>query len=417
MKILLKNAIIFDPNSHFHLKKHDLLIIDDKIVELKPKIEDESAKVIKFNNLTISPGWFDSGVSFGEPGYEERETILNGLQVAAKSGFTKILLSPNTNPPTDNHSNVSHLIKKSLNNTTSLYPIGCLSLNSEGKKMSQLYDMKEAGALAFGDYKTSISNANFLKIALEYSQSFNGLVLSYPSNRKIDNNGIVNEGVISAKTGMKGMADISEAIQISRDIQILEYVGGRLHVPFISCKKSVDLIRMAKNKKLDITCSVGLPHLLFSEESVEDFDSNFKIFPPLRSKDDQRALKEGLLEGVIDMVASMHEPINTEYKKLEFDLALPGSIGLEACFGVLLTLFPLDRVLDFLIRGAKRFDIKTSVIEPGSNADLTFFNPKEHSVLKNEDLYSTSKNCAFINCELNGKVYGSYNNGKLTLVK
>ena len=416
MKVLLKNAIVNDPNSNFHLKKYDVLIAEDKIVELKDKIEDESAKVINLKNLNISPGWFDSGVSFGEPGYEERETISNGLEVAAKSGFTKILLSPNTNPITDNHSNVSHLIKKSQNKTTSLYPIGCLSVNSEGQQMSQLYDMKEAGAVAFGDFKKPIENANFLKIALEYSQSVNALILSYPSNDKIDNYGIINEGVVSAKTGMKGMPYISESIQISRDIQILEYTGGKLHIPFISSRRSVDLIRAAKKNKLDITCSVGLPHLFFSEDNVKDFDSNFKIFPPLRSRDDRIALKEGLLEGVIDMISSMHEPVNNEKKQLEFDLALPGTIGLEACFGILMNLFPLDKVLDFLISGAKRFNIKTSAIEPGSNADITLFDPEGHSILKFDNIFSTSKNCAFINQELMGKVYGSFNNGMLTLV-
>jgi dihydroorotase len=415
MKILLKNASIFDSKSPFHLKKQDVLICDDKIVDLKSKIEDESAKVLKLKNLTISPGWFDSGVSFGEPGYEERETISNGLAVAAKSGFTKILLSPNTHPLTDNHSNVSHLIKKSLNRTTSLHPIGCLSVNAEGLKLSPLYDMKEAGAVAFGDYKKPILSANFLKIALEYSQSFDGLILSHPSNYKIDENGMMHEGKISTKIGMKGMPDISEAIQVSRDIQILEYVGGRLHIPFVSSEKSVDLIRNAKKKKLDITCSVGLPHLLFSDENLEKFDSNYKIFPPLRSKTDQRALKVGLLEGVIDMVSSMHEPINIEFKKLEFDLALPGTIALEACFGVLLNLFPLDKALDFLIRGSERFGLKRSVIEPGSTADLAIFNPDTRSILKDENLHSTSRNCAFINTVLNGKVYGSFNNGVLTL--
>ena len=416
MKVLLKNAIVNDPNSNFHLKKYDVLIAEDKIVELKHKIEDESAKVINLKNLNISPGWFDSGVSFGEPGYEERETISNGLEVAAKSGFTKILLSPNTNPITDNHSNVSHLIKKSQNKTTSLYPIGCLSVNSEGQQMSQLYDMKEAGAVAFGDFKKPIENANFLKIALEYSQSVNALILSYPSNDKIDNYGIINEGVVSAKTGMKGMPYISESIQISRDIQILEYTGGKLHIPFISSRRSVDLIRAAKKNKLDITCSVGLPHLFFSEDNVKDFDSNFKIFPPLRSRDDRIALKEGLLEGVIDMISSMHEPVNNEKKQLEFDLALPGTIGLEACFGILMNLFPLDKVLDFLISGAKRFNIKTSAIEPGSKADITLFDPEGHSIMKSDNIFSTSKNCAFINQELMGKVYGSFNNGMLTLV-
>ena len=221
---------------------------------------------------------------------------------------------------------------------------------------------------------------------------------------------------MSAKTGMKGMPYISESIQISRDIQILEYTGGKLHIPFISSRRSVDLIRAAKKNKLDITCSVGLPHLFFSEDNVKDFDSNFKIFPPLRSRDDRIALKEGLLEGVIDMISSMHEPVNNEKKQLEFDLALPGTIGLEACFGILMNLFPLDKVLDFLISGAKRFNIKTSAIEPGSNADITLFDPEGHSILKFDNIFSTSKNCAFINQELMGKVYGSFNNGMLTLV-
>lgn len=416
MKILLKNANILDPSSPFHSTTQDLLIDNGKIVKIDSLINDAAdAKVIKHQNLHVSKGWFDPGVSFGEPGYEERETLENGLNVAASSGFTKILLNPNTVPVPDSNSTISHLIKMGQHKTTSLYPIGALTEKSEGKQLASLYDMSTQGAIGFSDFKSSLISGNLLKIALQYAQSFDGIIFSHPINGEIAANGAMHEGIISTKIGIKGIPTLAETIQISRDLQILSYTEGKLHIPNISSAEGVDLVRTAKKQGLKLSCSVGLPNLFFNESHLEDFDTNFKVFPPIRSKSDQQALKAGLLDGTIDMVSSMHEPINIEHKKLEFEHAAPGTIGLESCFGLLSKIFPLDNVLRFLTRGSESFGIQSSSVAEGEMADLTWFDPEKIHQLKAEDLKSTSKNCAYLGIELQGKVLGSYNNGQLTI--
>ena len=415
MKILLKNATILDPSSAFHSTKQDILIKDGEIANISQDINDtDNAKVIKHNNLHVSKGWFDSGVSFGEPGYEERETLENGLLVAASSGFTKILLNPDIIPIPDSNTTISHLIKMGKNKTTSLYPIGALTEKGEGKQLASLYDMHQQGAIGFGDYKSSSISGNLLKIALQYAQSFDGTIFSHPMNHEIAEYGMIHEGIISAKIGVKGIPTIAETIQISRDLQILSYTEGKLHIPFISSKEGLELIRIAKKQGLNISCSVGLPNLIFDETDLEGFDVNFKVFPPIRSKTDQQALRLGLLDGTIDMVSSMHEPMNIEHKKMEFEHSSPGTIGLESCFGLLSNIFPLDKVLSFLTRGIECFKLQSTSIEKGKTADLTWFDPEKIFRLKKDDLKSTAKNCAYLDLDLQGKVLGTFNNGFLT---
>lgn len=208
---------------------------------------------------------------------------------------------------------------------------------------------------------------------------------------------------------------MAESVQIARDLEILKYSGGKLHIPNISTEAGLDLIRKAKKQGLNVSCSVGLPHLIFDDNELEGFDPNFKVFPPIRSKADQQALRAGLLEGSIDMISSMHEPMNIEYKKLEFENAAAGSLGLESCFGVLNKVFPLDKVLSFLTRGVKCFNIPTPTIAVGATADLTLFNPEISYRYSEDDLKSTSKNSPYLGSELQGKVLGSFNNGLLTL--
>ena len=415
MKTLLKNATILDPSSPYHSTIQDILISESMIVAIAPNIQEEDAKIIKHKNLHVSPGWFDPSVSFGEPGFEERETIDNGLNVAAKSGFTKIVLNPDTLPAVDSHSSISHLLKTAVGSTTSLFPMGAMTMGADGNQMASLYDMHIAGAVAFGDHKKSIISGNLLKITLQYTQSFKGLVLSHPINSELSAKGMMHEGATSTKIGLKGIPSLGESLQISRDIQILEYTGGKLHIPFLSSQSGVELIRQAKKKGLDLTCSVGLPNLFFDDTELKSFDANFKVFPPIRSKSDQRSLREGLLDGTIDMVSSMHEPINIEFKKLEFELAIAGTIGLESCFGALCTIFPLEKALHFLTKGSERFRIRVSKIKTGEKADLTFFDPYTNHTFEEKNILSTSKNSAFIGSQLSGKVIGSYNNGTLTL--
>ncbi|MFZ9057044.1 MAG: dihydroorotase [Flavobacteriaceae bacterium] len=413
MKILLRNAVFVAPNQALHFQQRDILIEEGIITQIDTQIADKDAHCIQSKNLHVSVGWFDPHVSFGEPGYEERETMANGLEVAAHSGFTALGINPDTDPLIDTHSDVSHLYKLGATALTQLHPIGCLTTGAQGQKMASLYDMHLAGAVAFGDYKKSIQNANLLKIALEYVQSFNGLLLSHPSNMDLEQNGVVHEGEASTRLGLKGIPRIAESVQIARDLELLKYTEGRLHIPFITTKESVSLIQKAKAEGLSVSCSVGIPHLYFDEAKIENFEANYKFFPPLRTQEDKTALREGLLSGTIDMVSAMHEPMNIENKELEFEHASPGSIGLEACFGILNNLFPVEKSIAFLTRGRRCFGLDIPQIKVGAKADLTCFDPDINYVLTKAHLRSTSKNCAYLGETLTGKVIATLNNDQI----
>ncbi|MDG2372268.1 MAG: dihydroorotase [Flavobacteriaceae bacterium] len=417
MKILLKDATIIDRSSPLHCQTVSLLIENGIIKEIENNINTKVDVIINDKNLHISRGWWDPSVSFGEPGYEERETLDNGLNAAAKSGFTSIGLNPDVYPFSDNHGAINHLISKSQGYTTNIHPIGCLTESSEGLQMASLYDMNEAGAITFGDYKFPTENSNLLKIALEYSQSFNGIISSYPIDEKIARNGMMNEGATSTKLGLKGFGSYAETSRVFRDIKILEHTGGRLHFSFISSKESVSLIEDAKKRGLKVTCSTSLPHLLFTDDSLINFNTQYKFFPPLRSNEDRLALREGLLSGTIDCVTAMHEPKNIEIKNLDFYSAADGSIGLESFFPLLNTLFPIEKTIQFITRGKSIFGINDFNIKVGESANITMFEPHSIGVFTNDDVLSTSKNCTYINQQTKGGVIGSLNNGVLSLRK
>jgi len=414
MQILLKNVTILDTQSPFHSSSQDILIQEGIIREISPSISAiKGVKTVSFKNLHVSRGWFDPSVSFGEPGYEERETLTNGAAVAAKSGFTKILLNSNTDPVPDSASAIGNLVQMTATLPIALHPIGALTVGSKGDQMASLYDMYSNGAIAFGDHKISIDKGNLLKIALQYCQSFNGRVISFPQNKELAVGGLMHEGVSSTKIGMKGIPSMAESVQISRDIEILKYTGGKLHIPYLSTADGLELIRSAKRLGLELSCSVGLPHLVFEDRELESFDPNFKVFPPIRTKNDQQVLRSGLLDGTIEMVTSMHEPMNIEHKKIEFENAAPGSLGLESCFGMLNKVFPLDHVINFLTRGAKQFDIPCPIVNIGEKADLCLFDPDVSVHFTQDDLKSTSKNSAYIGHDHQGKVLGTIYNGNL----
>ena len=265
MNALIKAATVIDSKSSHHGTTVDIRIKDGNIVQIAKKLSSEKGEqLIEREHLYVSQGWFDSSVSMGQPGYEERETIANGLDVAAKSGFTGVALNPNTYPILDTSADISFVCNMGMNKASELFPIGALTRNSESVDLAELYDMQQAGAVAFGDYQRAITNPNLLKIALQYTQGFNGLVLSFPQENKISGVGKMNEGIISTRIGLKGIPSIAESLQIARDLHILEYAGGKLHIPTVSTAASVALIREAKNKGLDVSCSVAIHNLFFT---------------------------------------------------------------------------------------------------------------------------------------------------------
>ncbi|WP_456438694.1 dihydroorotase [Psychroserpens sp.] len=418
MNALVKSAIIVDPKSDFHNETVDILIEKGVISNISKRISNsKNYKEIKLNNLHVSQGWFDSSVSFGEPGYEERETIENGLKTAAHSGFTSVAVNANTNPVIDSNADVSFLKLKANKHATNLYPIGALTRNSEGKKLAELFDMKNAGAVAFYDYQHPIDNPNLMKLALQYASNFDGLVCSFPQESKISGLGVMNENVTSTSLGLKGNPALAEELQVARDLFILEYTEGKLHIPTISTVKSVELIRAAKNKKLNVSCSVAIHNLIFTDEQLTTFNTNFKVLPPLRTQNDIDALIEGVKDGTINMVTSDHNPIDIEDKKIEFDFAKYGTIGLESAFGALNSVFTIKKTIELLTKGKERFGIKSYPIAIGNKADLSLFNPNEISIFSKEQMISRSKNSMFESKELKGIVYGIIANNKMIVSK
>lgn len=416
MNILIKSAKIIAPQHTYHQQIKDILIKDGTIAQIEDQIQtSKDVTEVSFENLHISEGWFDSSVSFGEPGYEDRETIENGLDTAALSGYTAVAVNPNTKPIADTNADIGFIKSKAFGHSTALYPIAALTASSHGVDLAELYDMKKAGAIAFGDYQKPLANPNLLKIALQYAQNFEGLVLSFPIENRIIGKGVVNEGVMSTKLGLKGIPALSEELQIVRDLFILEYTGGKLHIPTISTKLSVELIKNAKEKGLDVTTSVALANLALDETVLQDFDTNYKVLPPLRTEEDRKALIQGVEDGSIDFVTSDHNPIDTENKHVEFDHALFGTIGLEASFGLLLKLFPLDIAVKSLTAGKTRFGIPSSGIQVGNKADFSLFNPDFKSNFSKSDILSLSKNCAFIDQQLKGQVFGVIANNQMKL--
>ena len=406
MALLIKSAKVIDSKSTYHGKKKDILIDGKKISEINDKIANASHEIIDVENLHISPGWFDSSVSFGEPGFEKRETLKNGCYSAGMSGFTDILLNSNTSPVIDTKADISFIKSKSKEYLTNVHPLGAFTVKSKSNELAELKDMQDTGAVSFYDYKKPISNPNLLKTALLYSQSFNGLIMSFPGNLDISKKGIINEGIISTSYGISGIPSLAEKLQLSRDIQILEYAGGKLHIPTISCKSSVDLIRNAKSKGLDISCSVAIHNLIFNEDKLKDFDTRFKVLPPLRTELDRKALIKGVEDGTIDMVTSDHFPVDIENKKMDIDNSFFGTIGLESFFGSLLNIFSLEKCISILNSGKSRFGINENIIGEGEVANFSLFNPNTGYIFDKNHIHSTSKNSAFLGIRMKGKPLG-----------
>lgn len=409
MTTLIKAAKIIDSESPFDNKIMDLLIENGSISRIAPEIPSEAAAIhISFENLHISPGWFDSSVSFGEPGFEERENIENGLKTAAQSGFTAIALNSTTSPVTDTKAGVAFLKERSSNQSVAVYPVAALTRGSHGNDLAELFDMQQAGAVAFGDYQKPLRNPNMLKIALQYSQNIDALIQSFPQDNAIAGQGQVNEGVLSTRLGLKGIPALAEELQVARDIFILEYTGGKLHIPTISTAKSVQIVRDAKERGLDISCSVAIHHLFFTDQAIEEFDTTAKVMPPLRTKADVKALLAGVRDGTIDMITSDHFPVNIEHKKVEFDHALFGTIGMESALGALLQLFSVKTAVRMLTAGKSRFNIPEHYIDEGAPANFTCFNPEHIYTFSKKDIQSSSDNSIFLGHQLKGKVLGIF---------
>ena len=418
MKILIKQAKIIDSSSKHNNKICDILINNNKIEKIAKKIQiDSDTKIYKNENLHVSQGWFDMHVNFGQPGFEQRETIENGLNAAAKGGFTEVLLMPNTNPSIDNSSMIDFIKGFSKRNVVKIQVAGNLTVSQEGKNIVEIHDMTNNGCIAFTDDKKSIQNNELMKIAMLYIKNSNSLLMNFPNDSKIQKNGVINEGKISTQLGLKGIPNIAEEMMLDRDITLCDYTESKIHESYISTERSVDKIKKAKEKGINVTSDVALHNIFLTEEQVNNFDTRFKVLPPLRTKKDNKAIINGLKDGTIDVITSDHNPFEEETKKLEFDNAEFGIIGLESAFGLinkhLEKHLTLNEIIDKISNNPRKIlGLKNNSIEEGNYANLTLFNPSNKWEFKESDIVSKSKNSPFVGEELKGKALAIYNNNR-----
>jgi dihydroorotase len=420
MDILIKKACIVDPNSKLNGKQTDIYISKGKIEQTGRNLEAGRAKVIDIKGLHVSPGWLDIGVQTGDPGLEHREDIKTVTKAAAAGGFTAIACYPNTLPVMDSKSGIFYLQQNSKGMVVDCLPIGAMSEGCEGKDITEMIDMQKAGACAFSDGKKSIQHAGLLLRALMYVKAFDGLVMNHPHDKTLAGNGQINEGQVSTMLGMRGIPSIAEDIIVQRDIELAAYAESRLHISNISTASAVTKIRKAKTLGIKVTASVAAINLLLDDTALSDFDSNLKVLPPLRSKEDITALKVGLKDGTIDFITSNHVPLEEEVKKLEFPYAEFGSIGLETAFSVAYTalkdeLSLVEIIAKFSTAPRAILNVTSAKIEKEELANMTLFLPEMEWEVSATNIFSRSRNTPFIGTKLQGKVLGIINGKKSDL--
>ena len=409
MNILLKSVKIIDPTSSFHGNTLDILIRNGTIEKIDKSIDTPKASVIEHKNLCVSLGWFDSSVSFGEPGYEERETLDHGLSVAAASGFTQIAYNTNTNPLPTSKADISFLLRSAAHTPTTLHPKGHITAQNNAQQLAELHDLSQAGAICFSNHKQPIDDPHLLLLALQYTRGFDGLIESFPIEPQLAVHGVMHEGKVSTSLGLTGIPNLAEEIRIRRDLAILSYTGGKLHIPTISTSEGVGLIRQAKKNKLDVSCSVAIHNLMMTDDQLDGFDTRYKLMPPLRESKDQKALLKGLKDGIIDMVTSDHQPMDIEHKKVELEHAAYGSLGLETAFGSLCTMMDAEDAALLLNRGKERFGVSQQSIQIVAQADLTLFTANGTTIVSKKGILSRSKNSAYLGKDLKGPIIGVIN--------
>ena len=422
MTYLLKAATIIDKHSSWNGKKVDILIRRGKIEAIGRSIKDEKAKVIESKHLCVSPGWMDIGTTLTDPGHEDLDDIRSLCDSAATGGFTALAVMPNTDPVVDNKGIIHSLRLKSADEIVDIFPIGALTVDNNGKDISEMSDMLEAGAIAFSDGTKSVQHAGVIQRALRYTANMDTVIVNRPNDATLSESGIMNESKESAFLGLKGIPSLAEEIMVHRDIQLCEYTESTLLSHMISTRESVRLIKKAKQKELNVSASVSFHNLVETDQVLKDFDPMHKVLPPLRTRLDANALVRALQDDVIDCIVSNHTPQDVEEKKKAFLYAGYGSLGLEQLFAVvhsrLSGKLELEVLVDKLCNGPREvMRLPLHTIEKGAEANLTFFDPKIDWTFDKNAIRSKCSNAAFLNEELRGKVIGILANSKVHLNK
>ncbi len=414
MKLLIRSVKVVDSRSDFNGKTVDILIDGDRILKIAKSINEKVKEEIDFKGTCVSPGWIDMHSNFGDPGYETKEDLFSGMDAAVQGGFTSVVLMPNTIPPLHSKAEIAYIKNKSKGSPVDIFPLGTISKHREGKDLAEMYDMSLAGAVAFSDGSRPVSDAGLMSRALLYAKGINRFVYSFPEDQTIALNGKMNEGEVSTLLGVKGIPALAEELMVARDIYLSEYNDAAVHFTCITSAKSVELIKAAKKKGLKVTADVSANHLFFDDSALMDFDSNFKLRPPLRTPKDVKALKNGIKDGTIDAVCSQHSPEDIEHKNVEFETAGYGMIALQTTFAAtnmsLNGIVETDTLIDLFTHNPRTIlGLEPLSIAEGSIANLSFFNPALKWEFTEKEIRSKSKNSAYLARELQGKAIAVYN--------
>ena len=409
-KLLLKDAEVVNPGDE-EIKKQDILIEDGEIIGLADEIEVKSAETIELSNKLVMPGLIDMHTHLREPGYEHKETIATGTQAAAKGGFTSIACMPNTNPVLDKETLIEGLDKKAAENgVVKVYPIGAVTKGSQGEELAEIGSMAEAGIVGISDDGNPVMDSEIMRLALKYAGDFDLPVISHCEDENLSGDGVVHEGYYSTVTGLDPIPASSEEVMVARDICLAQETNNPVHIAHISTKGAVQLVREAKAKDIPVTCEVTPHHFSLTDQAITSFSTATKVHPPLRSKEDVQAMKEGLKDGTIDVIATDHAPHAPEEKDVEYDYAPFGISGFETAVGLIVTELIATGVLSWqelveklTINPASILGLEGGRLKEGARADLTIIDPEQEWEVDPKNFVSKGKNTPFAGQKLKGQ--------------
>ncbi len=419
---LIKGGVLIDPRSPETIRK-DLLVRAGRIERIGDALAGEGIPVYDASGKYVSPGWMDMHVHFRDPGYEHKETVKTGCAAAASGGFTAVACMPNTEPPIHTRDVVEYIIEQSRGTGVDVYPIACVSKNRAGETLAEMGDLVDAGAVAFSDDGSPVQHSGLMRRALEYALMLGRPIINHMEDLTLNANGHMHEGEVSTRLGISGITALAEEVMIARDMLISEHTGGHVHVAHISTEGAVELVRQAKRRGAPVTAEVCTHHFTLTDEAVaeSDYATSTKMHPPLRCADDVAAVKQGLVDGTIDVICTDHAPHASFEKDVEFIAAPFGIVGLETSWGLTGReiigpgLLSLHEALEKMIvapREILRLDVP--VIEEGRKAELTIFDVSSKWTFTSKHIRSKSRNTPFVGAELLGKAWATVNQGILT---
>ncbi|MBF0107239.1 MAG: dihydroorotase [Deltaproteobacteria bacterium] len=421
-KTLIKNGRLIDPSQGID-GAFDLLISGDKIAQVAPqgRTSAADAEIIDAKGMVVSPGFIDMHTHLREPGFEYKETIASGTAAAVSGGFTSVCCMANTDPVNDNASVTDYINRKAHDSGfCRVYPIGAVTKGLKGEELASIAELKTSGCVAISDDGNTLQDGNMMRLALSYAKGFDLPVITHSMDKSLSENGHMNESFMSTKLGIKGIPNAAEDIMIARDIMLAELTGAHVHVAHLSTRQGIRLVKEAKQRGIKVTCEVTPHHFTLTDASLSDYNTNFKMSPPLRSADDVRAIKEALSEkNIFDAIATDHAPHGIIDKEIEFDKAASGIIGLETALPLALALvrdgvLGLDEMIRLFTMGpAGVLGLSGGTLKEGAAADITIFDPDHAWVLDRRRIVSKSKNSPFIDMPLKGRAIKTIVSGKL----